>query len=122
MKKIIQQLSKSEKAKTIERKKNRKTKLQESENELLELEQIIKDAEMKEIIEMATKEVENNQINIEAIENSASHETKRLMIGIQMEIIKKERKLNMSKIEINEKEALRKAEEKVKKMPEDIEK
>ncbi len=122
MKKIIQKFSKSEKAKTIERKKNRKTKLQESENELLELEQIIKDAEMKEIIEMATKEVENNQINIEAIENSASHETKRLMIGIQMEIIKKERKLNMSKIEINEKEALRKAEEKVKKMPEDIEK
>lgn len=122
MKKIIQKFSKSEKAKTIERKKNRKTKLQESENELLELEQIIKDAEMKEIIEMAKKEVENNQINIEAIENSASHETKRLMIGIQMEIIKKERKLNMSKIEINEKEALRKAEEKVKKMPEDIEK
>ena len=105
MKKIIQKFSKSEKAKTIERKKNRKTKLQDSENELLELEQIIKDAEMKEIIEMATKEVENNQINIEAIENSASHETKRLMIGIQMEIIKKERKLNMSKIEINEKEA-----------------
>lgn len=120
-------ISKKEKAEIENRRAKRKIRLEESEKELLELEQIIEKSELEEQLDKKITEEAENQIlsdskNLEEIQNSLSLETENIMVGIQKEIIKKEKGLEIQKVKVDEKKALQISQEKGKKMPEEQQK
>jgi len=90
---------------------------------LLELEKIIEQSEAnKKIEEEAKRQVMNNPRNLREIEQSLSSETQKLMIGIQAEIIRREKNLDVQRVQIDENEAIKNAQLKAKKMPEEQQK
>lgn len=90
---------------------------------MLELEKIIEQSEAnKKIEEEAKRQVMNNPKNLREIQQSLSSKTQKLMIGIQTEIIRREKNLDVQRVQIDEKEAIKNAQLKAKKMLEEQQK